>query len=131
MGMYDHVRSSYDLGEQFTNVVCQTKDIEDGIGGTLTDYWIDPTGILWYPNYAGTNTFEIISEDDPRYDPDKKFLNFEWIPTGAKGKLQQHPITKYVEIYPSGWKGEWEDWPRCRIHFKYGKVMDFEDVTGL
>jgi hypothetical protein len=130
MGMYDYVRSSYDLGEEFTNVVCQTKDIEDGIGGTLTDYWIDPAGILWYPNYSGTNTFEIISEDDPRYDPDRKFLNFEWIPTGAKGKLQQHPITKYVEIYPSGWKGEWEDWPRCRIHFRYGKVMDFEDVTG-
>ena len=38
MGMFDYFRSSYDLGEQFTNVVCQTKDIEDGIGGTMTDY---------------------------------------------------------------------------------------------
>jgi len=32
MGMFDYFRSSYDIGEQFTNVVCQTKDIEDGIG---------------------------------------------------------------------------------------------------
>jgi len=126
MGMFDYFRSSYDLGEQFTNVVCQTKDIEDGIGGTMTDYWLDPAGQLWYPNYSGTNTFEIIEEDDPRYDPDKKFLNFEWVPTGKHGKYQPHYITKYVEVYPANWKGEWEDWPRCRIHFKYGKLIDFE-----
>ena len=35
--MFDYFRSSYNLGEQFTNVVCQTKDIEDGIGGTMTE----------------------------------------------------------------------------------------------
>jgi hypothetical protein len=127
--MMDYFRSSYDLGEHFTNVVCQTKDIEDGIGGTLTTYWLDPNGVLWCPNYTGTNTFEIIEEDDPRYDADRKFLNFEWIPTGQHGKYQVHPITKYVEIYPERWKGEWEDWPRCRIHFKCGKLMDYEVFT--
>ena len=130
MGMYDYFRSSYDLGEQFTNVVCQTKDIEEGIGGTMTDYWLDPAGVLWYPNYSGTNTFEIIEEDDPRYDPNKKFLNFEWVPTGAKGRLQMHPITKYIEIYPENWKGPWEDWPRLRLHFRYGKLQDYMEVTG-
>ena len=128
--MFDYVRSSYDLGEQFTNVVCQTKDIEEGIGGTMTDYWIDPNGLLWYPNYTGTNTFEIIPEDDPRYDPNKKFLNFEWVPTGARGKLQQHPITKYIEIHPANWKGDWASWPRLRLHFKRGILQDYEDVAG-
>jgi hypothetical protein len=128
--MFDYVRSSYDLGEHFTNVVCQTKDIEDGIGGTLTTYWLDPNGVLWCPDYTGTNTFEIIPEDDPRYDADRKFLNFEWIPTGQRGKYQVHPITKYIEIYPEGWKGEWEDWPRLRLHFKNGVLQDYEDVTG-
>ena len=60
MGMFDYFRSAYDLGKQFTNVVCQTKDIEDfGIGGTMTDYWIDPTGQLWYANYIGCHTFEV------------------------------------------------------------------------
>jgi len=34
MGMFDYFRSSYDLGEQFTNVVCQTKDIEE-FGGII------------------------------------------------------------------------------------------------
>ena len=67
MGMFDYFRSSYDLGEQFTNVVCQTKDIEEGIGGTMTDYWLDPAGQLWYPSYRETHTFETIEEDDPRY----------------------------------------------------------------
>jgi hypothetical protein len=130
MGMFDYFRSSYDLGEQFTNVVCQTKDIEDGIGGTMTDYWLDPSGVLWYPNYSGTNTFETIEEDDPRYDPNKKFLNFEWIPTGQHGKLQQHPITKYIEVYPANWQGKWEDWPRLRLHFKRGILQEYEDITG-
>jgi hypothetical protein len=129
MGMFDYFRSSYDLGEQFTNVVCQTKDIEDGIGGTMTNYWLDPAGQLWCPNYQDTHTFHEIKEDDPRYN-ERGFLNFEWIPTGVHGKYQPHYLTKYIEIHPEGWKGAWEDWPRCRIHFKCGKVMDFEDVTG-
>jgi len=129
MGMFDYFRSSYDLG-QFTNVLCQTKDIEDGIGGTLTDYWVDPSGLLWYPIYSETHTFETIDEDDPRYDPDRSFLNYEWIPTGKHGKYRAHPITKYIEVYPEQWEGKWEDWPRLRIHFRYGKIQDFTDVTG-
>lgn len=128
--MFDYFKSSYDLGEQFTDVVCQTKDIEDGIGGTMTDYWLDPSGQLWYPNYIGTNTYEVIEEGDPRYDPDRKFLNFEWVPTGNHGKYQPVYITKYVEIYPESWEGKWEDWPRLRLHFKCGILQDYEDVTG-
>jgi len=130
MGMFDYLRSSYDLGEQFTNVTCQTKDIEDGIGGTMTHYWLNPSGQLWYPSYIGTHTFEEISKDDDRYDEKHGFLNFEWIPTGKHGRFQPHPITKYIEVYPENWKGKWEDWPRLRIHFKYGKIQDYEDVTG-
>lgn len=129
MGMFDYFRSSYDLG-QFTNVLCQTKDIEDGIGGTLTDYWLDPSGLLWYPVYSETHTFETIDENDPRYDPDRSFLNFEWIPTGKHGKYRAHPITKYIEVYPAEWDGKWEDWPRLRIHFRYGRIQDYTDVTG-
>ncbi len=130
MGMFDYVRSSYNLGEHFTNVECQTKEIEDHYSGTLSHFWIDPAGYLWCGNYTGTSTLEIIEKDDPRYDPDRQFLNYEWIPTGQHGKYHVHPITKYVEIYPAQWDGKWEDWPRCRIHFKYGKVIDYEDVTG-
>ena len=127
--MFDYLRSSYDLGEQFTNVVCQTKDIEEGIGGTMTDYWLDPSGKLWYPSYIGTHTFEEISKDDERYNDKALFLNFEWIPTGTHGKFVPHEITKYIEIYPADWKGEWELWPRLKLHFKYGILQDYERLS--
>jgi hypothetical protein len=130
MGMFDYFRSSYDLGEQFTNVVCQTKDIEEGIGGTMTDYWLDPNGLLWYPSYNGTHTFEVYDEGHPRHDPNIKWGNHEWIPTGVHGRYQPHYLTKYIEIHIANWKGPWEDWPRLRIHFKHGKLQDYEDVTG-
>lgn len=128
--MFDYFRSSYNLGEQFTNTTLQTKDIEEGYGGTMTHYWLDPNGVLWYPDYVGTNTFEVISEDDPRYDKKHLFLNFEWIPTGQRGKYKVHPITKYVEVYPEQWEGEWEDWPTLRLHFKYGVLQDYEQING-
>lgn len=130
MGMFDYFRSSYDLGEQFTNVVCQTKDIEDGIGGTMTDYWVDPNGQLWYPSYINTHTLEEIGKTDSRYNAKIAFLNFELIPTGKHGKYQPFYITKYIEVYPANWEGKWEDLPRLRIHFKNGILQDFEDVTG-
>jgi hypothetical protein len=130
--MFDYFRSSYNFGEQFTaETVFQTKDIEyGGIGGTMTDYWLDPAGKLWYPSYIGTHTFEEIKEDDERYNNKARFLNFEWIPTGVHGKFVPHEITKYIEIYPEGWKGKWEDWPRLRLHFKRGIMQDYENVTG-
>lgn len=127
--MYDYVRSSYDLGEEFTNVELQTKDIEDYIGGTMTNYWIDPVGRLWKSDYIGTHNFEIIDEEDPRYNSKLKFLNFEWIPTGKHGKLSLYEITKYVEVYPSNWKGEYKYWPTLRLHFKRGILIDYEDIT--
>lgn len=130
MGMFDYFRSAYDLGEQFTNVVCQTKDIEDGIGGTMTDYWLDPAGRLWCPQYHGTHTFEEIAEDDERYSEKLRFLNFEWIPTGKHGVYRAHEITKYIEIHLANWKGEWEDWPRLRLHFRYGILQEHTDITG-
>jgi hypothetical protein len=130
MGLFDYVRSSYDLGEQFTNVELHTKDIEKGIGGTMTYYWLDPSGQLWYPSYRDTHTYEEIPEDDERYNDKVKFLNFEWVPTGKRGKYRVHAITKYIEVYPALWEGKWEDHPRCRIHFKYGRLIDYEDVTG-
>ena len=129
MGMFDYLRISYDLGEQFTNVTCQTKDIEEGIGGTMTNFWLDPAGKLWCPLYHGTHTFEEIPEDDERYHSKHTFLNFEWIPTGKHGKFVPHEITKYIKIYPADWEGKWEDWPRLKLHFKRGILQDYERLS--
>ena len=130
MGLFDYLKSSYDIGPQFTNVELHTKDIEEyGIGGTMTHYYLDKSGILWYGDYKGTSTFEEIPEDDERYSDKLLFLNFEWIPTGQRGKYRVHPITKYIEVYPPEWKGPWETWPRCRLHFVEGKLQDFMHIT--
>jgi hypothetical protein len=128
MGLFDYFRSSYDLGEQFTNTECQTKDIEEGYGGTMTDYWLDPAGKLWCPQYRDTHTFEEIPEDDDRYNERFGFLNFEWIPTGQHGKYQPFLLTKYIEIYPATWKGDWHDWPRLRLHFRDGILQEYIEV---
>jgi len=130
MSLFDYLRSSYDLGEQFTETELQTKDIEKGLGGTMTHYWLDPAGQLWKPDYTGTSTFEAIEEDDPRYNTKILFLNFEWIPTGNRGRYAPYEITAYVEVYPSTWKGSWEEWPTLKLHFRQGKLQDYENITG-
>lgn len=128
--MFDYFRSSYDLGPDFTEVECHTKDIEDGIGGTMTQYWLDPHGYLYYIDYAHTADLVFYDKEDPEYDSEHQWRNFEWKPNGNHGKVSPYLLTKYIEVYPSKWDGAWEDWPRLQIHFKYGRLLDFEDVTG-
>jgi len=128
--MFDYLRSSYDLGEQFTNTRLHTKDIEDGIGGTMSQYWISPDGALYCIDYTQTADFVELKEGDDGYDDKRGFLNFVWIPNGNHGKISPCMITKYVEVYPEGWEGRWEDWPRLKLHFRYGKLQDYEDITG-
>jgi hypothetical protein len=129
MGMFDYLRSSYQLPEPFMGLN-QTKGIEGGIGGSLSNYWIDPRGYLWVGFYGDTHTLEFIEENDPRFSEKYQFLNHEWVRTGKHGKWRVHPITKYIEIYPSQWDGKWEDWPRLRLHFRSGKLREWVEVTG-
>lgn len=131
MGMMDYVRSSYDLGEQFTNTCLQTKDIEEyGIGGTMSQYWISPDGVLYYIDYSYTADFVEIHKGDEDYEETHKWKNFKWVPNGTRGKIRPWMITKYIEVYPEQWEGKWEDWPRLKLHFKHGKLQDYEDITG-
>ncbi len=130
MGMFDYLKSSYDLGPQFTDVILQTKDIEEGYGGTMSHFYIDPSGYLWVGNYTGTSTLKVYEEGNPKYNPEFKWQNWEWVPTGEHGKWRVHPLTKYVKVYPAQWAGKWEDWPRLRLHFKSGKLQDFTETTG-
>lgn len=125
MGMFDYFVSSYHLGEGFYEVECQTKDIEPMLGGTMSHYWLDPHGYLYLINYDGVRDFEIIEEGDPDYRPDKRFMNYRWVKTGAHGKVQPYFLTKYIEIYPSNWDGGWQDWPSMNLHFRSGKLVEY------
>lgn len=129
MGMFDYLRSSFDLGPDFTNVELHTKDIEECYSGTMSHYWLDPHGYLYLIDYAYTADFVELKEGDVGYDPIHLWCNFKWIPNGNHGKIRPWMITKYIEVYPSRWDGQWEDCPRCKIHFKYGRLMDYEYVT--
>ena len=130
MGMMDYLRSSYDLGPQFTNVELQTKDIEDCIGGTMSHYWLSPDGHLYTIDYSHTADFVQINEGDEDYNNKHKFMNFKWVPNGNKGKVSPVMLTKYIRVYLSRWDGEWTDWPTLKLHFKYGRMLEYEDITG-
>ena len=129
MGMMDYFRSSYDIGESFTDVPCQTKDIENhGLGGTMTQYWLSPDGQLYWIDYSNTANFVQLKEGDEGFHREWKlhYLNFKWIPNGNHGRVRLMNLTKYITVYPEQWDGDWKDWPECRIHFKDGKLQDYE-----
>ena len=126
MGMFDTMYSSFDLGEHFTSVELQTKDIDN----TMSHYWLDPRGYLYIIDYSHTADFVEIKEGEIEYNSNRLWCNFKWVPNGNRGKISPCMITDYVVVYPSNWAGKWEDHPRCRIHFKYGRLIDYEDVTG-
>ncbi len=128
--MFDYLRSSYDLGEQFTEVELHTKDIEDGLGGTMSQYWLDKQGYLYSIDYSGTADFVELQEGDDGYNEKITLFNFRWVPNGNHGKVSPCMITKYIEVYSATWSGQWEDWPRCRLHFKYGRLIEHENITG-
>jgi hypothetical protein len=124
--MYDNVRSSYNLGEHFTNTQCQTKDIEECYSGTMSQYWISPNGCLYLIDYSHTADFIELKEGDEGYNEKMPLLNFTWIPNGTHGKVTPYLLTKYIEIYPERWEGDWESWPRCKLHFLNGVLQDYE-----
>ena len=77
--MFDVIKSSYYLQEQFTNVELQTKDMEPDIGGTMTHYWICPNGLLWRPDYTGTNV---------DFDLSYKTVNADFVRISKEGSSQ-------------------------------------------
>lgn len=107
MGLYNEVKSSYNLGPDFTNTLLQTKDIDESC---LDFYWIDPKGQLFLVDVSNTA--------DP-VKTDTKFPLFKWVPNGNHGKVSPVYITEYVEVYNDPYK-------RCRIHFRDGVIQDFK-----
>lgn len=117
MGMYDTVRCDYPITPELTGVECQSKDF-DPYGGRMTDYYIDPNGIVWHIDYYGTTEYV----RDPTGD---KPWGYKRLPTGRRGRVKPHRITSYVSIYPVDYRGRWEDVPEARLHIVDGRVQSF------
>lgn len=123
MGLFDFIRSSCYIGEELTDVSCQTKDIDDAIGGSMSQYWIDPSGQLFVVDFSGTADFV---EIDPEEKSDCPLLNlgFTWQPNGLHGKVTPVNLTKYVRIYPETHEVRRKR-KEARLHFRDGVLQDF------
>lgn len=117
MGMFDEIKCSANIGE-LTNIRCQTKDIDN----VLAFFWIDPAGILWTPDYSGTQ--------DIHYRKDKPLFgsigSIEYKPNGNKGKVRRAPLTKYVTIYDSKTSPDgYSEFIECVLHIVDGTLQSY------
>lgn len=126
MGMFDTVRSSYDLGPGWLNKELQTKDLDC----CMNEYWISPEGQLFEIDYSHTYDFVDIPEEE-RVRP---WNVFKTVPNGNHGKVRPVYIFKVVELYPAEWGVHYAKWPSCHVYFKDGMIKEvrhanLHDVT--
>lgn len=124
MGMFDTVRSTYDLGPGYLHKDLQTKDLEC----MMNEYWIDPNGHLYEIDYSGTADFVELQPGDDGYNDDRKYLNFVWVPNGARGKIRPVYVTKAVVVYPAKWDAYYAKWPSCIVTFVHGIIASVTHV---
>jgi hypothetical protein len=115
MGMFDTLRSSYDLGAGFTKEL-QTKDLEC----CMYHYWIDPLGRLWDINYQGTQDLIINEKAENIWEKVKP------VPNGCHGKVSPVFIDKEIEVYPAQWNAHYAALPRRYLTFKGGVLYGVE-----
>lgn len=107
MGMFDTLRSSYDLGPGFYNKNLQTK----GLDCIMAEYWISPAGELFEIDYSGTQDWEPTNENK------WGFTKFKNTPNGNHGKVRPVVITKTIEVYPEKWDAYYKGFPRIQLTF--------------
>jgi len=119
MGMFDYVKCSSDIGE-LTNEECQSKEM-DRYGGTMSFFWVDPIGLLWYIDYGGTADFAINDDEDIPI-----WRRMKVVSNGNKGKVTRYYLTDYVEIYRSRSSPDGHlDTTACRLHFIEGVLQSY------
>jgi len=121
MGMYDTIRSSYDLGPGFTKEL-QTKDL----GGFCECFWIDPEGRLFRIDYTGTQNWENVPEEERKGPLD----TYRIVPNGQRGKVSPYMISETIEVYPSEWDAHYAPFPKKLITFKDGIISVENDSSN-
>ena len=114
MGMFDTIRSSYDLGPGF-NKELQTKDLS-----CLCEcFWIDPEGKLFRIDYTGTQDWEKTPEEERKGPLDL----YRSVSNGQRGRVHPYIIDRTIEVYPSKWTAYYAPFPRKLITFKNGIIL--------
>lgn len=116
MGMFDEVKCSAPIGE-LTNVLTQTKDISDDYwdGGTMSFYWIDPSGYMWATDYSGTYDFEFDG------------ITYNIVKTNNRGKLYLLDITKNIVIYDCKVQADgYIDMVECELRIYEGRLVNYK-----
>ena len=108
MGMFDTLRSSYDIGPGFWDKELQTKDL----GSFMAHYWIDPAGRLFRINYDGTHDWDI----NPAF-------GWDAVPNGNHGKVSPVIFTGEIEVYPSKWDCKYAPFPTKHLKFFDGVLQ--------
>ena len=117
--MYDYVRSSFPLSEDFEGE-CVTRDIDPWAGGTLSLYWIAPDGRLFYVSYARTADFETVDG----------LPTGNILPSGVHGRVIADRMTSSIKVRPMRWSGPMEQWPCAKLHFTDGILHSFSIING-
>ena len=107
MGMFDTLRSSYDLGPGFYNKNLQTKGLEC----IMAEYWISPAGELFEIDYSGTQDWEPTSKNK------WGFTKYKNTPNGNHGKVRPVIVNKTIEVYPEKWDAYYKGFPRINLTF--------------
>ena len=118
MGMFDSLRSSYDLGPGFSKEL-QTKDLDC----LCEQYWIDPVGRLYKIDYNGTQDWEKVPEEERKHSLDV----YRTVSNGHRGRVYPYIITREIEVYPSKWDAYYSLYPRKKIKFIDGVLVEIED----
>jgi hypothetical protein len=108
MGLFDTVRSSYDLGPGLWNKDLQTKDLVC----LMCEYWIDPAGRLFEIDYSGTQDY---TADFTHY-----YAN------GNHGRVSPVEITKTIECYPAKWDCYYAPFPSIKITLCDGIIVSVD-----
>ena len=102
MGMFDRIYNSYEFTNPILNNTLQTKDIS----GFMDDYWLSPSGQLFWIDYTATYDFGI-----------------DWKPVrnSNNGHVRPHLLTKTIKVLP-----EIDGYYDCegRLEFKDGRLVD-------
>ena len=114
--MFDCIKCSAPIGE-LTNVSAQTKSIADDFweGGTMSFYWIDPSGQMWSISYAGTYD---LSPLNGRFMPQKN---------NNRGRVYRFNITDTIEIYHYQTQCDgYVDGTVCELRLNEGRLINYK-----